>query len=249
MKRNELLVQLHQRMARYRTARSDLRRIAAEGGQTSPLAAQIRADCTVPRQLYRAWQDALPALLEQSELFAREFPRQQAELNELARRCGKAARLIRFGKYLRERLHHARAALDDGKLAAILRSGSFLTADLKYRRMEHIQSLGRELRPLSDRFCREMGDLGLPVSLDTSAEMEALQDDAARMMDCLGISNGRFSAADELSKVHGKWASAAQRLDSALEDLRAFHAQRLETLSRRQQAFFKLLENAGGGKL
>ena len=115
--------------------------------------------------------------------------------------------------------------------------------------MEHIQSLGRELRPLSDRFCREMGELGLSVSLDTSAEMEALQDDAARMMDCLGISNGRFSAADELSKVRGKWASAAQRLDGALEDLRAFHAQRLETLSRRQQAFFKLLENAGGGKL
>lgn len=248
MERNDLLMELHARMERYRTARAALRR-AAEGDDTTALDAKVRADCTVPQQLHHAWQEALPPLLTQSELFAREFSRQQAALNDLSRLCARAARLRRFGEYLRDRLRQARTALDDGKLTAILSSGSFLTADLKYRRMEQIQALGRELRPLSDRFCQEMGAFGLPISLDTSAEIEALQDDAARMMDCLGISNGRFSAADELNKVRTRWAGAAARLEDALEQLRIFHIQRLEALSRRQAAFSKLLENAGGGKL
>lgn len=248
MERNDLLLELHARMERYRASRAALRR-GAQDDNAAALAAQVRADCTVPRQLHSAWQAALPALLEQSELFAREFSRQQAALNDLSRLCARAARLRRFGEYLRDRLQTARAALDDGKLTAILSSGSFLTADLKYQRMERIQEMGRELRPLSDRFCREMDALGLPLSLDTSAEIEALQDDAARMMDCLGISNGRFSAADELNKVRTRWAGAAARLEDALEQLRIFHIQRLEALSRRQAAFSKLLENAGGGKL
>ena len=111
MERNDLLLELHARMERYRTARAALRR-AAEGDDTTALDAKVRADCTVPQQLHHAWQEALPPLLTQSELFVREFSRQQTALNDLSRLCARAARLRRFGEYLRDRLHQARAALD-----------------------------------------------------------------------------------------------------------------------------------------
>ena len=95
-------------------------------------------------------------------------------------------------------------------------------------------------------FCARLTALGLTVSIDVSAEIEGLDDDAGRMMACLGISNGHMSPEDEVNKIRVKWRGASQRLEGVPEELRALHADRLQLLERKQQAFIRLLENAGG---
>lgn len=188
----------------------------------------------------------LPELLARDERFAREFERQQADLSALALRCGEAARLLKLGAWLREAMAAAEQSLEQSKAAGFLQSLSFLTADLKYQRLERIRALGRELQKDMAPFCARLTALGLTVSIDVSAEIEGLDDDAGRMMACLGISNGHMSPEDEVNKIRVKWRGSSQRLEGVLEELRALHADRLQLLERKQQAFIRLLENAGG---
>lgn len=81
----------------------------------------------------------LPELLARDARFAREFERQQADLSALALRCGEAARLIKLGTWLREAMAAAERSLEQSKAAGFLQSLSFLTADLKYQRLERKQ--------------------------------------------------------------------------------------------------------------
>ena len=196
-----------------------------------------------------AFRARLPELLSQDERFAREFARQQADLSALTLRCAEAARLLTLGAWLRAALAAAMQSLEQSKTAGFLQSLSFLTVDLKYQRLERIRELGRTLQQDMGPFCRRLTALGLPAELDVSAEIPGLEDDAGRMLACLGISGGHMSPEDEVRRVRTQWAGAAARLDRLLEDLRAFHADRLALLERKQQAFVRLLEHAGGESL
>ena len=69
------------------------------------------------------------------------------------------------------------------------------------------------------------------------------------MLAGLGISGGHLSPEDDVRRIRAQGAGAAARLDRHLDDLRAFHADRLTLLERKQQAFVRLLEHAGGEAL
>lgn len=196
--------------------------------------------------LPRQWREKLPELLAQDERFAREFARQQKDLNTLRHRCAEAARLLVLGNDLKEALAAARDSLDEGKLSNAISGMSFLMVDKKYQRLEKIREQGRALQADMTSFCTRLGALGIEVQIDVSAEIEGLDDDSGRMMAVLGISNGHMSPDDEVDKIRIKWGSGTERLHRLLEELKAFHEERLSLLARKQSAFERLLENAGG---